>query len=112
MAKPTPQQCHALITHYIARYEEVVGSKPSLNRNKARWGFESILMDHSAEESRSIIDYFLDHYEPNIDWFLWNYEKVVEAREEYVKNQDAINHRREETQKRLDAWRERMGKNE
>lgn len=112
MPKPTPQQCHALITYYITRYEEVVGTKPTLNRNKARWGFESILMDYSPEESRGIVDYFLDHYEPNVDWLLWNYEKVVEAREEYVKNQEAINKRREETQKRLDAWRERRAKNE
>lgn len=112
MAKPTLAQCHALITYYINRHEEVVGTKPTINRNKAKWGFESILMDHSPEESRGIVDYFLDHYEPNIDWLVWNYEKVVEAREEYTKNQAAVEHRRMETQKRLDAWRERKAQNE
>lgn len=110
MAKPTPQQCHALITYFMTRYEEVVGSKPSLNRNKARWGFESILMDYSPAESRELVDYFLDHYDPNLDWFLWNYEKVVEAKEERVKQQEALALRRKETQQRLDEWRHRWQK--
>lgn len=110
MAKPTPQQCHALITYFMTKYEEVVGSKSNLNRNKARWGFESILMDRTPAEARALVDYFFKHYEPDVDWFIWNYEKVVESQEQYEVNQEALKHRRNETQQRLDEWKKRWGK--
>lgn len=110
MAKPTPQQCHALITYFISRYEDVVGSKPTINRNKARWGFESILFDLDPAAARELVDYFLEHYDPNLDWFLWNYEKVAEAMQDAAKQKEQAAIRRKETQQRLDAWRQRWQK--
>lgn len=111
MAKPTAQQCHALTTYYIKQFTDVVGFAPVVNRNKARYGFEGLLMDYSPEDSRKIIDYYLAHYaNPSVDWFIYNYEKVVVAMEEYIENEEAQQKRREATAKRLEEWRNRWKK--
>lgn len=108
MAKPTPQQCHALTTYFATAHTEVVGHKPSINRNKARWGFESVLMDYTPTEARQLIDYYLEHYQtPTIDWFMFNYEKVDEAMQEYEENKVIAAKRRAATEKRLEEWRNR-----
>lgn len=111
MAKPTAQQCHAMTSYFVKRYGEVLGRDPIVNRNKARYGFEGILMDFSPDGAKKIIDYYLEHYEsPTIEWFLYNYEKVVASKEESAEEERARQARREATQKRLEEWRNRWKK--
>lgn len=111
MAKPTAQQCHALTTYFIQKYTDVVGKKPSVNRNKARWGFESILMDYTPTDARGLIDYYMEHYNnPTVEWFLFNYEKVDNAKQEHEENEAAAERRRAATAKRLEEWRNRWQK--
>lgn len=108
MAKPTPQQCHALTTHFIGQYTESKGYKPSVNRNKARWGFESLLMDYTPAQARELIDYYIEHWEsPNLDWFMFNYEKVDEAKQDHDKAEAVAEKRRKATAQRLEEWRNR-----
>lgn len=108
MAKPTAQQCHALTTHYVSKYNEVVGRSVVVNRNKSRWGFEAMLMDLSMDESKALIEYYLTHYQnPNIEWFLYNYEKVVEEKQDRAEQEKIAEKRREATAKRLEEWRNR-----
>jgi len=112
MAKPTAQQCHALTTYFMQQYAEKVGRSASVNRNKSRWGFESILMDYTPTQARELIDYYLGHYEnPSIEWFLFNYEKVESAMQEHNENELIAAKRRNETQRRLEEWRNRWQKN-
>ena len=107
MAKATAQQCHALTSHYIAKYTAENNKAPSVNRNKARWGFEAMLMDYSSAQVRELLDYFVEHYEHTLEWFLFNYEKVDEEKTTYERNKVATAKRREETKKRLAEWKER-----
>ena len=108
MPKPTAQQCHALTTYYISKYTSVVGRAPSVNRNKARYGFEGLLMDYTSENARLLIDYYIDHYdEPKIDWFIYNYEKVDEAKTDRDHEEVAQAKRRAATEARLEEWRNR-----
>jgi len=108
MAKPTAQQCHAATTYFVKKFEEVNGWQPVVNRNKARWGFEAILMDFSPTETRQFIDYYLKYYTKlSIDWFLFNYDKVIESYREHEKNEKIVAQRREETAQRLEEWRNR-----
>lgn len=108
MPKPTPQQCHALTTFFMTQYEEKFGRPAPVNRNKARWGFDSLLMDYSPSSARELIEFYLDHYEkPNIDWFLFNYEKVDVSKQEHDQNDIITARRREETAQRLEQWRNR-----
>ena len=111
MVKATAQQCHALTTYYISRYKEVFDKAPLANRNKARWGFEAMLMDYNTGSVRELIDYYIEHYErPTLDWFLFNYEKVDEAKQEFEEQKAIAAKRRQETAQRLDEWRKRWQK--
>jgi hypothetical protein len=111
MAKATAQQCHALTTYFINKTKEVSGKAPKVNRNKARWAFEAVLMDYTPVEVHGLIDYYVDHYEePSIEWFLYNYEKVDMAKQEFEDNKILTAKRREETRQRLEEWRNRWQK--
>lgn len=108
MAKPTAQQCHAMTTYFMTAYQEVFETRPVVNRNKARWGFESMLMDYTPAQAKELIDYYLDaNLTPSLEWFLWNYDKVDEAYQEHEKNRLLAAQRRKETQERLKQWREK-----
>lgn len=108
MAKPTAQQCHAMTTYFMQKYTEVVGRSVVINRNKSRWGFEAILMDLSPTEAKALIDYYLGHYpNPSVEWFLYNYDKVLVEKQERAEQEAAAVKRREATAERLEEWRKR-----
>lgn len=111
MAKPTAQQCHAMTTYFVNQYSDITGQRAVVNRNKARWGFEAVLMDYSATETKRLIDFYLSsESSPTLDGFLYNYDKVVvdiKEREDRDKSREA---RREATQERLERWRNRWQK--
>lgn len=109
--KPTAQQCHALTTYYAKAYSEKVGKPAVLNRNKARWSWDSILMDYTPSQACEMVDFYLEHWpEPNLDWFFYNYEKVDQAIADHNQDEEVRKARRAMTQKRLDEWRERWKK--
>lgn len=111
MAKPTAPQCHALTTYYVSAYTKAFNSRPVVNRNKARWGFESILMDYPPEDAKRLIDYYLEHFENlSLDWFLFNYDKVEQHRMDAAREAKLAAARRKETEARMKEWRERWQK--
>lgn len=111
MANPTAQQCHAMTTYFMNAYREAMGSEPVVNRNKAKMGWAGLLIDFTPTQAKELVDYYLKHYEkPKIDWFLYNYEKIVEEKQEHEKNESRIAQRRKETQKKLEEWRKRWEK--
>lgn len=111
MAGPSAQQCHALTTYYINKYEETFGRKPVVNRNTAKAGIYGLLMDYSQSEARELIDHYLKHWaEPTLQWFLYNYDKVVESKEDREKEEKARVERRKVTERRLEEWRARWKK--
>lgn len=108
---PTAQQCHAMTTYFLNAYREVVGREPVVNRNKARAGWAGMLMDFTPTQAKELVDYYLDHFtNPKIDWFLYNYEKVQEAKNDHDENELRLAKRRKETQERLEQWRNRWQK--
>lgn len=108
MAKATPQQSHAVITHFINKYTDSVGYAPVLNRAKSRYGIDNMLIDYTPGQAKELIDYYIDHYAtPTIDWFIYNYEKVDVAKQEFEQNKVASAKRRAATEQRLREWRER-----
>lgn len=109
--KPTAQQCHAMTTYFASAYQDKVGKSAVLNRNKARWSWESVLMDYTPGQARELVDFYLEHWpDPNLDWFFYNYEKVDQAIADHNQEEEARRARREQTQKRLDEWRNRWKK--
>lgn len=111
MAKPTAQQCHALTTYFVQKVKEETDRQPVVNRNKARWGWDSVLIDYTPSQARELIDYYVEHYDrPSIEWFLFNYEKVDLAKQEHEENESRQRARRKATQERLEQWRNRWQK--
>jgi hypothetical protein len=107
MAKPTAQACHAMTSYYIGRYTETRGHAPIVNRNKARYTFEGLLMDYTSTEVKQIIDYFIEHYERDLEWFNYNYEKVVKARQEALAEKFAQAKRRADTALAMERWKKK-----
>lgn len=107
MAKPTPAQCHTMISYYIHVYKEKYGREPVVNRHSARWGFDSVLQGLSLEETKALLDYYLitesDRKHP-LDWFFYNYDKLVDSKRS-VDDDDARRARlRRESQQRVEEW--------
>jgi hypothetical protein len=110
MTKPTAQQCHAMTTYFVNAYVAKYQMKPVVNRNVARWGFESVLMDYPPTEARELVDFYFKTTGPHdLTWFLYNYDKVEVERQEYEENKRLAKKRMKETEERLRVWRERNG---
>jgi hypothetical protein len=105
---PTAQQCHAAITYYEKAYTEHYDKKPVINRHTARWGFDSVLRDLSPTECKELIDYYFQTGGNHaLDWFFYNYDKLLIARSSQVANADERSRLREESKQRVKEWRER-----
>lgn len=110
MAKPTAQQCHALTSYYVKAYTSRHKVAPSVNRNTARWGFESMLMDMPADEVKELIDFYLTTASARkhpLDWFFYNYERLVEDLEERRRDREERARLRKESEERTREWKRR-----
>jgi hypothetical protein len=108
MAAPSAQACHALTTYYIGKYRDIHEKEPLVNRNKARAGASGLLMDHTPAQARELVDFYIEHWaDPKIQWFFYNYELVEAALIEHNENEISRARRRQQTQERLEQWRNR-----
>ena len=66
------------------------------------------MMDYSPADARELIDYYIEHWDsPNLDWFLFNYERVEQAKTDHDEQEAVAAKRRAATEKRLEEWRNR-----
>jgi hypothetical protein len=109
MAKPTPQQCHAMTTFYVQEYKARHGQEPVVNRHSARWGFESVLTGMPPKEVKELIVFYLDSASktPSLDWFFYNYDKLILKKEEVEEDKRTRARLREESRIRAEEWRAR-----
>lgn len=104
------KDCHTLTSYYEKLYKEKYGSVPNVNRVTARWNFDSILSGPGVTVGK--VKEFLDYYFTtpptkghDLEWFFYNYNKVVKGMEE---TKEDLAHRQklmEESEKRAEAWR-------
>lgn len=73
------QQAHALISHFLKRYERLYGMKPPrFNRYALTYGFEALVEDYPAK-AKDIIDFYFDSYESHDPVkFVYDYGKIAE----------------------------------
>lgn len=107
---PAAKDAHTLISYYETIYKRQYGTKPLLNRYKARWGFDSVLMDMPMAEAKALLDYYVESGNArnrDLEWFFYNYDKLREAHEK-VKD-DAVKRKAlmEESRRRAEEWRRR-----
>lgn len=110
MAKPTAQQCHALTSYYVKAYTDRYKVTPNVNRNTARWGFESILMDLPSDAVRELIDFYFASASSRmhpIEWFFNNYHRLLDDMAERQRDREQRERLRAESAERAKAWQER-----
>lgn len=106
------QECHALVSYFVKGYKGRYGMEPVVNRHSARWGFDSILQGMAPTEVRNLIDYYLTLTLPKrhtLEWFFYNYDKLINSQREAVKDSERRKKLREESEKRAKDWRDRLG---
>lgn len=106
----TPKQAHALVTYFGQKFKEKYAVAPKMNRHSARWGFDSMLMDLTEDEVRSLVDYYFETRNLSghtLDWFLYNYEKLAIAKENRDNDAAALAVIREKTKLRTEEWRKK-----
>lgn len=105
---PSAKDCHAITSYYEKQYKEKYGSAPNVNRVTARWNFDSILQAMSTAQAKELIDYYFTTpptRRHELEWFFYNYEKLVKAM--YEAKEDAAHRRKlmEESKARAEQWR-------
>lgn len=104
------KDCHVLISYFMKKYKEKYKVEPAVNRHSARWGFDSVLMDLSVQDVKGLMDYYFttdSTKRHSLDWFLYNYEKLIEAMTEQLRDAQRRAKLRKESEERAKEWRER-----
>lgn len=110
MAKPTAQQCHAMTSYYKKAFQEKYKYEPNVNRNTARWNWEGILTDMPASKAKELVDFYFSttsQKQHSLDWFFYNYDKLIESLSDLEKDRLRRKQLREESEKRAAEWRAR-----
>jgi hypothetical protein len=106
----TAQDCHKLTTYYEKKFKEKYQTAAVVNRNTARWGFDSILKGISPEETKELMDYWFSANSAQrhpLQWFFYNYEKLLQAKAEQSEDDALRDKLRHESEERVRKWRER-----
>src|SRR6478735_6121770 len=102
------KDCHEMTSYYMKGYKEKYGSAPNVNRNTARWGFDSVLHDMSKQHVKMLLDYYFEvpsDRRHDLDWFFYNYEKLNRSKLEQEEAKAARTKLMEESRIRAEAWR-------
>lgn len=103
-----------MVTYFSQQYKNKYGKTPVVNRYKARWGFDAILMELDVEEIKFLIDYYLETFSANshdLEWFFYNYDKLIVAKEKRDRDAESLARIREESKRRAEEWRNKRGNN-
>lgn len=103
------KELHALISYYEAGYKKKYGTKPVVNRVTQKWNFDSMLKSISITEAKELIDYYFTTPETkrhDLDWFFYNYDKLVKAMLDARKDAEHRAKLMAESKKRAEAWRQ------
>ena len=106
----TAKDCHILISYYEKLYKEKYQVAAVVNRNKARWDFDGILRGMTLEETKKLLDFwfsFESQQRHPLQWFFYNYDKLIQARTEQSEDDLLRRKLRNESEERVKKWRER-----
>lgn len=106
------QQAMGLITHYEKLYNEKYRRAPQLNRNRERWGFESMIDDMSYDKAKKVIEFYFKTVSPSdhgVQYLLYNYDILLKSYEEAKKDEKLRAELRRKTEERVKRFRERNG---
>jgi hypothetical protein len=106
----TAKDCHALTSYYEKKFKERYNTSAVVNRNDARWKFDSILKSLSVKEVMALMDFWFETDSVQrhpIVWFFYNYDKLITVRAEQQEDSELRSKLRKESEERARKWRER-----
>jgi len=85
-----PKLSTDLMNYFAKSYESSNGSKLRLNRNTAKWAARDIIESFGYDECVSAIDwyFFVKQSGHDWNWYVTNAERLLEARDEHVKDKE------------------------
>lgn len=104
------EYCYKLIGYYKKLYLEKYGVVPVVNSNSAKWQVNSLLNDMTFEQAKELFDYYFTTGHPThtLEWFLYNYDKVMVSLHTATADRAAVEKLRAESEERAKRWRERI----
>jgi hypothetical protein len=107
----TAKDCHTLTSYYEKKYKEIYNIVPNVNRVTARWNFDSILgaSGVSVATVKEMLDYYFTTPKDrrhSLDWFFYNYDKLVKAMADAKKDREDRQRLMEESKIRAERWRQ------
>lgn len=108
------QQVHIFLSYYLKKYKAKYGFAAVVNRNRTRWSVSNMLMDMTLDDAKGLLDFYFDTVGEkghDLEWFLYNYDKLQVAKEKRDKDAAALAHIRAESKRRAEEWRKKIGNN-
>jgi len=104
------KEANELTTHFVKVYRLRYGVPPIINREKARWSWENMLIDLSFKEVKELIEYYLDSVSQDghsFSGFIYNYHKILEVQR--AQTEDAENRKKlmQSSKTKVEEWREK-----
>jgi hypothetical protein len=109
----TAKDCHILTSYYEKKFKEKYHTAAVVNRNSAKWGFDAILKGISPEETKELLDYWFSFSSAQrhpLQWFFYNYDKLIVAKAEASDDAELRAKLRHDTEERVRKWRERRAR--
>lgn len=113
MAAVTSKQIHTLITLFLNNYEKRYSKKPmNFNRNRDKWGFQSMIEDLGFDRATEIINYYFEtnRYGHPSSYLLLNYDKINQRMTDREQDEQTRKELLAESAKRVEEWRAEHGK--
>lgn len=107
------QQAYALNSYFGKRYKECLRLDYRGNAHRDKWGFQDMLSDLDEDKARAVIDWFFKTQRKDYstqDLFR-NYDKILEAMEDYEEEKRHTIELLEATRKKVDEARRARGLN-
>ena len=100
------KQAFGLVDLYIARYQQIYGKSPQINKFRDKWGMVDVLATVSYTRAVQVIDYYFQTDKKNhpYNWMLTNFDKLDKALAERDADREHRAKLREETAKRVAEW--------
>lgn len=102
-----------IIAHYKKVYKDKFDTDPTFNRVKIKYNIADILDDLSEDEILELISYFVaTDKNPTLLRFVYEYDEIKEQKKLNANDVAARKALLRETQKTVQEFRKRFGKNE
>lgn len=104
------KDAYTLTSYFEKVYKAKYGDRPNVNKYSARYGFDAILTQMSVDECKELIDFYFanDNLKHRLEWFFYNYDKLIENKQQVDDDEARLKMMREQSKKRAEEWRKKV----